>query len=185
MKKLLLFLFVALICGGCNDNKRWHNPMAEKFADSIEAWTTPSDNPHILKFLSIDEVYHGEKDKVWEWRDSLDKYCNNEELKDMALNHKSVGVRYVTFKLLLQRDPHEAIKIAIEDINCKDSIDVSRLDIINTEALTSLRVDLIQFRKEFNISAEDSIAVDNAVLNSEMKEQIVHYEYYLKKLLEE
>ena len=112
----------------------------------------------------------------WIYGDSIAKYCNVEELTELATKHKSMAVRFVAFKMLLKKDSHRAIKIVIDDIDSNDSIIATHLDEGFPRLLSGLRVGYVQGdRKIYNISVADSLAVVEAVLKSKNKSKFYFY----------
>jgi len=185
---VILFMIIAFILSACAQDKTGlNNPIVINAIDSICKFCEPiRHSPH--ERVKLDECYlmdpRNERNKQWVYGDSIDKYCGIEDLKALASSHSSLAVRYVAFQLLLKRDSHEAVRLLIDDINNNDSIIATHIDQGFPEAISSLRVSLTQNnRKKYNVSIEDSIAVDNAVLNSKIKSEI-HYFIYgpLKKI---
>lgn len=171
MKKYFVFMFLSLIIG-CKDCKNHdRETIVNCYIDSICECCSPIRNGR-FEHIKVDEYVMRDticgKWKMWEFADSLAKYSNEEELKDLAINHRSVAIRYVSFRLLLKKDPHKAIEIMIQDINNKDSVVATRLDQGFPESLSNLRVELALSGKVSNISVEDSIAIDSVVMHSGM-----------------
>lgn len=185
MKKLLLFLFLVITSSCTNDKACQEKQIVSDYIDSICHATRPIRD---FKFgdIRVDgEVYRGRRGKIWEFADTLEKYCCTEELKELSLDHPSVGMRYVAFKLLLKKSPHEAVKVLITDIDSKDSIGAIRLDECFTEPLSGLRLELALSRNEFNISFADSLAVDSAVIYSGMIEEIKKHPFDYPRAIKE
>lgn len=182
MYKIFYVIFV-LFLSACNLNKTGlKHTIVINSIDSICRLCEPvRDCP--FEHMTIDEYgIDDKKEKQWIYGDSIDKYCNIEDLKKLASNHSSRVIQYVAFQLLLKRDSHEAVKLLIHDINNNDSIVAVHIDQGFPESISSLRVSLTQKnRAKYKISIEDSIAIDNAVLNSKIKTEILYYLYTLKK----
>ena len=114
--------------------------------------------------------------KQWIYGDSIAKYCNSDELTELATKHKSIAMRFVAFKMLLKKDSHRAIKVVIDNIDSNDSIVATHLDEGFPRLLSGLRVGYVQGdRKIFNISVADSLAVVDAVLKSKNKTKFYYY----------
>ena len=186
MKNICYILFLLVSIVGCRDNTVIHNNnIVNSYTDSIYETSKP-----YLRFVyenvKVSEYPYDDssnvKRQMWIYGDTINKYSSNDKLYQLASSHKSLAVRYVAFKLLLKRDSHRAISYLIRDINNKDTVSATRLDESNPESFTGLRVELAQYRKKYNVSVEDSIALDKAILNSKIKENIRYYPYLMKKL---
>ena len=186
--KIYQHMCVILLCG-CMNNKTLDGKALQtaNYVDSICEVAQPILGAHIER-VSADEYVMRDttrgKHKMWQYADSLDKYCSSDNLKQLAGQHVSNAVRLVAFKKLLKRSPHDAIEILINDIDNPECFVVTRLDEGFPETLTSLRVEIAQDRNKYNITVEDSIALDNAVLKSSNKHNINYYPYLFQKLLE-
>lgn len=181
MKPIFIFLFVITTLWGCQQNRTGINsPIVIDYIDSLCRICEPIRNNQYER-VKIDGFYLNEKRKQWQYADTISKYCSTEELVELAKTHDSSAIRYITFQLLLMRDSHEAVKILINDIDSDDSICATRLDEGFPELLSGLRVGLVQNHRElYDISVEDSIAVDCAVSKSKNKDYIKRYKgkYY-------
>ena len=107
---------------------------------------------------------------------SIAKYCNVDELTELATRHKSIAVRFVAFKLLLKKDSHRAIKVVIDHIDDNDSITAFHLDEGFPRLLSGLRVGLVQGdRRIYNISVADSISIAESILKSNNRLKLYYY----------
>ena len=165
---------------GCNQNTEGlANPIVINSIDSICALCEPMLNSP-FEHIWLDERYltdeRNPRFEQWIYGDSIAKYCNVEELTELATKHKSMAVRFVAFKMLLRKDSHRAIKIVIDDIDSNDSIIATHLDEGFPRLLSGLRVGYVQGdRKIYNISVADSLAVVDAVLKSKNKSKFYFY----------
>lgn len=192
MYKKLIMAFAAflILVSGCYDDKSYNdNRIVNNYADSIYEHSQRVTKLDKIEFevIHLDlypfNYYKNRKYNVWIYADSIDKYSSNDKLYQLTSSHKSLAVRYVAFKLLLKRDSHRAISYLIRDINNEDSICAKHLDEGWMQLLTSIRVNLAQNRKLYNVSVEDSVSLDKAVLGSKQKDNIWYYTMYLKKKL--
>lgn len=185
MYKLLgAIMFFSLYACSFN-NTGLNNPIVINSIDSICKICEPIRNSSFER-IKLDERYlqdsRNARYKQWIYGDSIDKYCDIEDLKELASNHSSLAIRYIAFQLLLKRNSHEAVMLLIDDINNNDSITAFHIDEGFPESISSLRVSLTQEnRKRFNVSIEDSISINNAVLNSKIKSEIRYYIRILQK----
>lgn len=179
MYKKCLLLFVILFYGCKRQEMGLSNSVVINSIDSICAICEPIRNGS-FENIELDEYYlldeRNPRNKQWIWGDSIAKYCNTDELTELATKHNSLALRFVAFKLLLKKDSHEAVKILIDNIDSNDSINASHLDESFPELLSGLRVMLVQGdRKLYNISVADSIAVAEAILKSKNRSKLYHY----------
>ncbi len=124
-----------------------------------------------------DECFLSKKRKQWIYADSIEKYCTKDDLIELYKHHDSSAIRMVAFHLLLKKYPKDAVRFAIEDIDDTDSLLSGRCDEALGESASSIRVSLMMSRPgRYNISVEDSIAVDYAVRHSRNKENIWYYQ---------
>ena len=160
---LLLFLL------GCNNNSHSNQTLVQNYIDSICKVCAPR-RMGVFERVYLDSAYMNPiKYSQWIFADSINKYSSNQELHDLASDHKS-------FSLLLERAPHEAIQIAIDDIENNDTIVAIHLDEGLPEILSSIRVNLVQRnRARYNVSIEDSIKIDKAVLSAKNRKAIWYY----------
>lgn len=155
------------------------NPIVANSIDSICALCEPIRDSR-FEHVWLDEYYltdeRNPRFKQWIYGDSIAKYCNLDELTELAAKHHSLAVRFVAFELLLKKDPHRAITVLINDIDSNDSIIATHLDEGFPMLLSGLRVTLVQGdRNLYNVSVVDSIAVVEAVLKSKNKLKFLDY----------
>ena len=177
--KICLIITVILFYGCKRNETGMLNPIVANSIDSICALSEPIRDSH-FEHIWLDERYltdeRNPRFKQWIYGDSIAKYCNTDELTELATKHNSLAVRYVAFKMLLNRDSHKAIKVLIDDIDSNDSIIATHLDEGSPRLLSGLRVGLVQGdRNIYNISIADSIAVVKAVLTSKNKSKFYFY----------
>lgn len=179
MYRILFILFFIILCGCQNDKDGLSNPVVINSIDSICVLCEPIRSGP-FEHVWLDERYltdeRNPRFEQWIYGDSIAKYCNVEELTELATKHKSMAVRFVAFKMLLRKDSHRAIKIVIDDIDSNDSIIATHLDEGFPRLLSGLRVGYVQGdRKIYNISVADSLAVVEAVLKSKNKSKFYFY----------
>ena len=179
MYRILFILFFIILCGCQNDKDGLSNPVVINSIDSICVLCEPIRSGS-FEHVWLDERYltdeRNPRFEQWIYGDSIAKYCNVEELTELATKHKSMAVRFVAFKMLLKKDSHRAIKIVIDDIDSNDSIIATHLDEGFPRLLSGLRVGYVQGdRKIYNISVADSLAVVEAVLKSKNKSKFYFY----------
>jgi hypothetical protein len=179
MYRILFILFFIILCGCQNDKDGLSNPVVINSIDSICVLCEPIRSGP-FEHVWLDERYltdeRNPRLEQWIYGDSIAKYCNVEELTELATKHKSMAVRFVAFKMLLKKDSHRAIKIVIDDIDSNDSIIATHLDEGFPRLLSGLRVGYVQGdRKIYNISVADSLAVVDAVLKSKNKSKFYFY----------
>ena len=179
MYRILFILFFIILCGCQNDKDGLSNPVVINSIDSICVLCEPIRSGP-FEHVWLDERYltdeRNPRFEQWIYGDSIAKYCNVEELTELATKHKSMAVRFVAFKMLLRKDSHRAIKIVIDDIDSNDSIIATHLDEGFPRLLSGLRVGYVQGdRKIYNISVADSLAVVDAVLKSKNKSKLYYY----------
>ncbi|MDR4932187.1 hypothetical protein [Segatella bryantii] len=179
MYRILFILFFIILCGCQNDKDGLSNPVVINSIDSICVLCEPIRSGS-FEHVWLDERYltdeRNPRFEQWIYGDSIAKYCNVEELTELATKHKSMAVRFVAFKMLLKKDSHRAIKIVIDDIDSNDSIIATHLDEGFPRLLSGLRVGYVQGdRKIYNISVADSLAVVDAVLKSKNKSKFYFY----------
>ncbi|SEA64512.1 hypothetical protein SAMN05216455_1133 [Segatella bryantii] len=179
MYRILFILFFIILCGCQNDKDGLSNPVVINSIDSICVLCEPIRSGP-FEHVWLDERYltdeRNPRFEQWIYGDSIAKYCNVEELTELATKHKSMAVRFVAFKMLLKKDSHRAIKIVIDDIDSNDSIIATHLDEGFPRLLSGLRVGYVQGdRKIYNISVADSLAVVDAVLKSKNKSKFYFY----------
>ena len=179
MYRILFILFFIILCGCQNDKDGLSNPVVINSIDSICVLCEPIRSGP-FEHVWLDERYltdeRNPRFEQWIYGDSIAKYCNVEELTELATKHKSMAVRFVAFKMLLRKDSHRAIKIVIDDIDSNDSIIATHLDEGFPRLLSGLRVGYVQGdRKIYNISVADSLAVVDDVLKSKNKSKFYFY----------
>lgn len=179
MYRMFFILIVVLLCGCNKKTEGLSNPVVINSIDSICALCEPIRNGPFER-IWLDERYltdeRNPRFKQWIYGDSIAKYCNSDELTELATKHKSIAMRFVAFKMLLKKDSHRAIKVVIDNIDSNDSIVATHLDEGFPRLLSGLRVGYVQGdRKIFNISVADSLAVVDAVLKSKNKSKFYYY----------
>lgn len=171
----ITFLAFYITTGCTTDSSGLSNPIVKNSIDSICELLKPRRDSKVER-VYIDEYYLSEKREQWIYSDSIEKYCTKEEIIQLAKEHKSRAINYIAFTLWLKKDPHEAISYLIEDINNNDTLCAIKLDEGLPESLSSIRVNLVQRnRAKYNVSIEDSIRIDKAVLSAKNRKAIWYY----------
>ena len=179
MYRILFILFFIILCGCQNDKDGLSNPVVINSIDSICVLCEPIRSGP-FEHIWLDECYltdeRNPKFKQWIYGDSIAKYCNSDELTELATKHNSLAVRFVAFKELLKKDSHRAIKVLIDDIDSNDSVTATHLDEGFPRLLSGLRVGLVQGdRRIYNISVADSISVAESILKSNNRLKLYYY----------
>lgn len=179
LRILLPITILSLLSQSCNHAIDIHRPsVVNEYIDSII-----TSNTHITHFGKTetfweDEYVYGNRRKQWIYTDSIEKYCNTDEFLELYNTHESPIIRMVAFHLLLKNSPKEAVRIAVKDIDRTDSLLGGRCDEALEESASSIRIRMIQqWPKKYDISVEDSLYVDSAVINSPNRESLWYFRY--------
>ena len=115
MKYIKLCLFIALVLSlnSCNDFKR-HREMS-RILSEVEK----DDEAHYKK-----TGYDGSESIQWKKLDSVMNIATIPELKHICCNHPSPTVRMAMFIHVVEKYPHEAVKIAVRKANDFDTVSV-------------------------------------------------------------
>ena len=115
MKYIKLCLFIALVLSlnSCNDFKR-HREIS-RILSEVE-----KDEEAHHKKTSVD----GSESEQWKKLDSVMNIATVPELIHICSNHPSPTVRMAMFLHVVEKYPHEAIKIAIRKVNDFDTVSV-------------------------------------------------------------
>lgn len=115
MKYIKLCLFIALVLSlnSCNDFKR-HREMS-RILSEVE-----KDEEAHYKKTSVD----GSESEQWKKLDSVMNIATVPELVKICCNHPSPTVRMAMFLHVVEKYPHEAIKIAVRKANDFDTVSV-------------------------------------------------------------
>ena len=116
MKYIKLCLFIALVLSlnSCNDFKR-HKEMS-RILSEVE-----KDDQVEHRKVGL----HNRESEQWKKLDSVMNIATIPELKHICCNHPSPTVRMAMFLHVVEKYPHEAIKIAIKKANDFDTVYIS------------------------------------------------------------
>lgn len=160
MKQLGLIILAALLLQGCGNSGKPKNEVAE----------------NVVKKAKVERAFHtgknigvgGEISPQWEKSDSLCAHASTDELINLASKHEDKIERLIAFHALLMKNPHEAVNLAIAEI--EDTTLVSTLDGCKGtggEYVADVRICMIQdYREQYKVSIDDSLRMDSAVLYS-------------------
>ena len=171
MKPLGLIILAALLLQGCGNSGKPKNEGAE----------------NVVKKAKVERAFHtgknigvgGEISPQWEKSDSLCAHVSTDELIKLASKHEDKIERLIAFHALLMKNPHEAVNLAIAEI--EDTALVSTLNGCEgtEEYVSDVRICMIQYnREQYKVSMEDSVRIDSAVLFSENGSKF----YYMYRL---
>lgn len=179
LRILLPITILSLLSQSCNHAIDMHRPsVVNEYIDSIITSNTRITHFGKTETFWEDEYVYGNRRKQWIYTDSIEKYCNTDELLELYNTHESPIIRMVAFHLLLKNNPKEAVRIAVKDIDQTDSLLRGRCDEALEESASSIRIRMIQqWPKKYDISVEDSLYVDSAVINSPNRESLWYFRY--------
>ena len=171
MKQFGLIILAALLLQGCGNSGKPKNEGAE----------------NVVKKAKVERAFHtgknigvgGEISPQWEKSDSLCAHVSTDELIKLASKHEDKIERLIAFHALLMKNPHEAVNLAIAEI--EDTALVSTLNGCEgtEEYVSDVRICMIQYnREQYKVSKEDSVRIDSAVLFSENGSKF----YYMYRL---
>lgn len=104
----------------------------------------------------------------WKKSDSLSTHASTSDLIEIASKHEDKIERLIAFRALLMKNPHEAVKLAIAEI--EDTTIVYTRDgcCVADDRMSNIRIKLIQSdREDYKVTKEDSARLDSAVLFSD------------------
>lgn len=180
MKHLLLAITFALFLQGCGNNGKAKN---EETHDAVSIKVKPKmkaiESFHTSRKIGVG----GEISYQWEKSDSLFAHASTKEIIDLAKNHHDGIERLIAFRALLTKDPHEAVNLAISEIEDTTEVPVSDGCCGWEDIVSSVRIDMIQYkRKHYKVSLADSMRIDSALLFSNNTPKFV-YGYHLYRKL--
>ena len=112
--KLCLFIALALSLNSCNDFKR-HREMS-RILSEVE-----KDDQVEHRKVGL----HNRESEQWKKLDSVMNIATIPELKHICCNHPSPTVRMAMFLHVVEKYPHEAVKIAIRKVDDFDTVYMS------------------------------------------------------------
>ena len=118
----------------------------------------------------------------WQKSDSLYAHASTKELITLATNHSDKIQRLIAFRALLMKDPHEAVNLAISEIEDTTEVPMSDGYCGWEDIVSNVRIEMIQYkRKHYKVSLADSMRVDSALLFSNNTPKFVYmYNLYRK-----
>ncbi len=159
MKPLGLIILAALLLQSCGNNGKPKNEVAEnvvKKAEVVRAF-------HTGKKIGIG----GEISPQWKKSDSLCAHVSTDELIKLAYKHEDKIERLIAFHALLIKNPHEAVNMAITEIEDTTLAATSNGCESSEDYVSNVRVEMIQYNRErYKVSYEDSVRLDSAILFS-------------------
>lgn len=112
--KLCLFIALALSLNSCNDFKR-HREMSRILSEVAK------DDQVEHRKVGL----HNRESEQWKKLDSVMNIATIPELKHICCNHPSPTVRMAMFLHIVEKYPHEAIKIAVRKVDDFDTVYMS------------------------------------------------------------
>ena len=116
----------------------------------------------------------------WKKSDSLCAHASTKELITLAKNHSDIIQRLIAFRALLTKAPHEAVNLAISEIEDTTKVMVSHGVCATQDIVSNIRIDMIQYqRKHYKVSLADSMRIDSALLFSNITPKFYYmYDLY-------
>lgn len=153
---LLSFFFM-----GCGNNGK---PKEEISTDTIKKIPLIRE---IESFATTRTDIRGEVRPQWKKSDSLYTHASTNELIRLASKHKDKIELLVAFRALLMKNPHEAVNVAIAEIEDTTIVHISDGICGEVDRVSNIRICMIQYeKKKYHVSQADSIRLDSAVLLS-------------------
>lgn len=159
MKPLGLIILAAFLLQGCGNNGKPKNEVAE----------------NVVKKAIVERAFHtgkkigigGEISPQWKKSDSLCAHVSTDELIKLASKHEDKIERLIAFHALLMKNPHEAVNVAIAEIEDTTIVHISSGCCGSEDMASNIRVEMIQYNREhYKVSKEDSVRLDSAILFS-------------------
>ena len=160
MKPFAIVLLIALFLQSCGNNGKTKNE------------TTPTTDKE--EVVRIEESFHtsrkigvgGKISYQWKKSDSLCAHASTKELIALAKNHSDKIQRLIAFRALLMKDSHEAVNLAISEIEDTTEVPISS-GCCSNDIVSGVRIEMIQYNREgYKVSVADSMRIDSAVLFS-------------------
>ncbi len=178
MKQLVYIVIFALSLQGCGNVGKPKNEEIE-LAVNTKPTEMAIESFHTSRNIGIS----GEISYQWKKSDSLCAHASTEELIRLATDHHDIVERLIAFRALLTKDPHEAVNLAISEI--EDTTNVSTADgcCWQKDIASNVRISMIQYeRKQYNVSLSDSMRIDSAVLFSNNTYKFDYMYHFYQKL---
>jgi hypothetical protein len=161
IKQLGLAIVFALFLLGCGNNGKTNNDVTDNTLNkkpvirAEEAFETTRTN------------IRGEVRPQWKKSDSLFAHASTRELIQIASKHTDIIERLVAFRALLMKNPHEAVNVAIAEIEDTTIVHLSDGFCGEEDVMSNVRISMLQYEKgKYNVSLTDSMRIDSAVLFS-------------------
>lgn len=174
MKPFAIVLLIALFLQSCGNNGKTKNE------------TTPTTDKE--EVVRIEESFHtsrkigvgGKISYQWKKSDSLCAHASTKELIALAKNHSDKIQRLIAFRALLMKDSHEAVNLAISEIEDTTEVPISSGCCGSNDIVSGVRIDMIQYqRKHYKVSLADSMRIDSALLFSNITPKFYYmYDLY-------
>lgn len=162
IKQLGLAIVFALFLLGCGNNGKTNNDVTDNTLNkkpvirAEEAFETTRTN------------IRGEVRPQWKKSDSLFAHASTRELIQIASKHTDIIERLVAFRALLMKNPHEAVNVAIAEIEDTSIVHLSDGFCGEVDVVSNVRISMLQYgKRKYNVSLADSMRIDSAVLFSD------------------
>jgi hypothetical protein len=161
MKPFAIVLLIALFLQSCGNNGKTKN---EATHDAGEQKAIKAEE----SFDTSRKIGVGGKISYqWKKSDSLCAHASTKELIALAKNHSDKIQRLIAFRALLMKDSHEAVNLAISEIEDTTEVPVSDGCCGSNDIVSGVRIEMIQYNREgYKVSVADSMRIDSAVLFS-------------------
>ena len=174
MKQLIIIVIFALSLQGCGN-------IGKSKSEETENSVNKKPMKMAIKSFHTIKKIHGEISDQWRKSDSLYAHASTKELMELAANHDDKIERLVAFRALLMKNPHEAVNLAILEIDDTTSVSMSDGYCGEEDIVSNVRFCMIQYnRKQYNVSLADSMSLDSALLfaNSNYKFDYMYHLYH-------
>lgn len=161
MKPFAFVLLIALFLQSCGNNGKTKNETTHavgkrKAIRAEESFMTSRRLPS-----------SGKVSYQWKESDSLIAHASTKELIALAKNHSDKIRRLIAFRALLTKAPHEAVNLAISEIEDTTVVMTSDCYCGQQDRVSNVRISMIQYqRKRYKVCLADSIRIDSALLFS-------------------
>lgn len=165
---MFLFLVFFILCVLALQDKREPNTLNEKTKneathDAVEIEKKATEFFHTSRKIGV----RGKISYQWQKSDSLYAHASTKELIALATNHSDKIQRLIAFRALLMKDPHEAVNLAISEIEDTTGVTISDGCCGREDIVSNVRIEMIQYqRKHYKVSLADSMRIDSALLFS-------------------
>ena len=162
MKPFAIVLLIALFLQSCGNNGKAKNETTHNAVKTDQ-------------IIKIEESFHtsrkigvgGKISYQWKKSDSLCAHASTKELIALAKNHSDKIQRLIAFRALLMKDSHEAVNLAISEIEDTTEVPISSGCCGSNDIVSGVRIEMIQYNREgYKVSVADSMRIDSAVLFS-------------------